>query len=252
MSDERTGLVAIVDAMDTFLARYEAEERSWQSYPCAGKDAAPCLATGAFETCDRAKHRFCPKIAAEAKLERARRDRENDDRLAIERGVPKRCMRVLDSADLRETRARSAAQEWVTGRLSKTEPRCFLVLAGGKGCGKTLAAAELARLHYGTFVDVGHVVRVGQYDAEPLKALQEDPFLVIDDLGCEYVDAKGYFHATFDGLINARYANERATVITTNLPAKAFAERYGERVADRLREAGKYVEITDLSLRGRA
>jgi len=243
--------VPVNDWVASFERRIAAEAEAWKPYACKGDDANACQLAKAYETCDRSEQPRCPRIQAFNRIARVKQEREEADRQARERGVPVRCMRVLDGPSVKETAARSAVLEWINDRKLGSEMRCFLVLAGGKGCGKTLAAAEAAREHVGTFVDIGHVVRVGQYETEALSEMQTAGLLVIDDLGCEYVDAKGYFNATLDGLINARYANERATIITTNLPAKAFSERYGERVADRLREAGKYVELTDLSLRGK-
>ena len=101
------------------------------------------------------------------------------------------------------------------------------------------------------FVDVSRFSRSSRYDDEQMGPLERCSMLAIDDLGMEYADAKGSFLSLLDGLVNARYAASLRTVITTNLGAGAFRERYGERVADRIREVGRYVEIADPSMRGR-
>ena len=41
--------------------------------------------------------------------------------------------------------------------------------------------------------------------------------------------------ARFDSLVDARYAGQRRTIVTTNLDSESFKGRYGERVADRIR-----------------
>ena len=46
-----------------------------------------------------------------------------------------------------------------------------------------------------------------------------------------------------------RHGHRRLTVCTTNLKASDFRARYGERVADRIRECGAFVEIAGTSRR---
>jgi DNA replication protein DnaC len=75
------------------------------------------------------------------------------------------------------------------------------------------------------------------------------PLLVVDDLGSEYNDAKGFFAALLDEVIDARYSARLATAITTNLNAATFAARYGARIIDRLREAGRFVNCGNTSMR---
>ncbi|MBQ7280581.1 MAG: ATP-binding protein [Bacteroidales bacterium] len=72
------------------------------------------------------------------------------------------------------------------------------------------------------------------------------PLLGIDDLGTEALSVKDYGNDTMPliELLTERYAQRRPTIITTNLTillndgarVDEIAERYGERIADRLRE----------------
>ena len=78
------------------------------------------------------------------------------------------------------------------------------------------------------------------------------PVLVVDDLGSEYNDAKGFFSALLDEVIDCRYGAKLPTVITTNLDSSGFSARYGARVVDRIREAGRFINCGNTSLRGRA
>jgi DNA replication protein DnaC len=75
--------------------------------------------------------------------------------------------------------------------------------------------------------------------------------LIIDDLGAEYSDARGSWLADFDELIDALYSSETCTVITTNLPPKVLAERYGDRVADRIAECATWIAVGGKSMRGK-
>ena len=82
--------------------------------------------------------------------------------------------------------------------------------------------------------------------------LLEASRLVIDDLGEEFNDTKGNFLAVLDETISDRVANERPTVITTNLDVDKFRDRYGRRITDRIRGDGRWVAFAGESMRGQA
>jgi DNA replication protein DnaC len=84
----------------------------------------------------------------------------------------------------------------------------------------------------------------------PLTALERQRHLVIDDLGVEYGDKSGVWQSRIDALLDARYRDYRKTIITTNLDPKAIAERYGQRVGDRLREDTVWFRVPGRSRRG--
>lgn len=69
---------------------------------------------------------------------------------------------------------------------------------------------------------------------EAYKALTM-PFLVLDDLGTEYLKDGGMAEGFLDELFYEREGNRLTTIITTNLNAKQLAERYSPRILDRLR-----------------
>lgn len=122
------------------------------------------------------------------------------------------------------------------------------VLSGRPGVGKTVAAIWGA-WHYGEaveppwFVTGAALARSSRYDADR-KRLLGAPSLILDDLGVENSPAD------IDELVDAFYSEQRDLWLTTNLAPAAFAEKYGERVVDRLREAGRFVPITGPSMRG--
>lgn len=227
--------------------------------------------------------------AAEVRAELERRDGELSARREVlgrcanlvSRGIPAKDVEAIAADQLEDTQAMGVAR-----RFAENGKR-MLVLSGPRGCGKTVAAgwligqnvtpprdyaAELAatpqsaREERGGFVpaggsrrrhapplflDVSALVRHSRYRSEDMAPLEQALVLAIDDLGMEYGDEKGSFLATLDGLINTRYAARLYTVITTNLPMAEFRRRYGERIADRFREVGAFVELNGASLRGR-
>jgi DNA replication protein DnaC len=189
-----------------------------------------------------------------------------------EAGVPARAQ-VFDVASLAATPAVRAVREAGDAIIN--------VLAGSPGVGKTVAAAlwmfehlsASERWQYGGSAEwttggermvyrwtggklvwrsAGDLARTDHYSREAVGEIETADRLVIDDLGAEYTDAKGFFLSLLDEIINARYGNNRPTVITTNLDVMAFRNRYGERIADRIREAGRFVNCGAKSLRGKA
>lgn len=201
----------------------------------------------------------------EAQREREERARRLEDQAAEarrralaalpDRGVPRKDLAVLLSGQsLLETTALRGARAFMA-QNAKT----MLVLAGSRGVGKTFTASwccvqvpEAAR-----FIDSARLMRVDRYRGKEMAALETCGLLVIDDLGMEYDDEKGAFLSKLDGLINARYAAELRTVITTNLEWKTddpkkqdFRRRFGARIADRVREVGEWIGATGASLRG--
>ena len=178
------------------------------------------------------------------------------------RGVPREHAEPIATGTLFGTRSLGAARRWLTTRET------ILVLAGAPGCGKTQAAAwcvaqppfrDYDGIHgpgghwpgdlMPRFLDVSRLARMSRYDESLMTPLERCALLIIDDMGQEYVDAKGFFHSLIDGLINARHADQLKTIITTNLSRPDFELRYGPRVADRLRD-GTFISSAEQTLRG--
>lgn len=138
--------------------------------------------------------------------------------------------------------------------------RCVVALAGANGVGKTVAAtwwamrAPIAPL----FVRATTFARSSRYRAgdpadggDPGKCRWIDaPALVFDDVADEDMGRGGALLTDLDELVDTYYGGKKALIITTNLPAAAFAERYGARIADRLRECGAFFEDDSPSRRG--
>lgn len=75
-----------------------------------------------------------------------------------------------------------------------------------------------------------------QYDT--YESLFTEPMIIIDDLGEEprEVMVYGMIHTPLIDLISERYANQRMTIVTTNLEVDDLKEKYGPRIYDRLQE----------------
>jgi len=163
----------------------------------------------------------------------------------------------------------------------------ILVLSGSPGCGKTIAAAlwvfhfvnDPARWTFDNkiekpvkkgqvrYVDVeglnrprfiaqtpiwvtaARLSRQDRYDEDSMSELLTTDHLVVDDLGGEYLDKNGFYIGLLDELVNEREANKRPTIFTTNLNAKAFHDRYGERIYDRIKEGGRFIACGTSSMR---
>ena len=231
----------------------------------------------AWEEYDRAYSAWILTPEGIAETDRRKREEEERKRIAEERyekqvveripvilarlEIPPRAL-VLCSGQAEHTDAIGAA----AGALD------MLVLSGGPGCGKTVAAAlwiaeyvkdrknwgrdSIEGLREATFVAASPIwltaaklARWERYDDEKMTALLKTPRLVLDDLGGEFMDKGGFYASLLDELVNERQANSRPTIITTNLDADAFKVRYGDRIVDRIREGGRFFLCGNKSLR---
>lgn len=175
--------------------------------------------------------------------ERSRRDRI---KALHDAGFPRRALDEAAAAD--ETAppiVRVAA--WDVAKNST------LVISGGNGCGKTVAATWWAMRFHGVprFLRASTLAASSRYDRDQRSAILEAPALVLDDLGAEYMDSKGSFLVDLDELLDVFYGDYRPLLITTNAAFDVFRMRIGERVADRLRECGSFWATTAPSRRAR-
>ncbi len=175
-----------------------------------------------------------------------------------ETGIPTRFLEIL-AAGPEETDATRALLDMGDG---------VVVLSGLPGCGKTIASCAWIREavfaegrvtspqgfrgRVPMFVTSARLSRWDRYDNSRMDDLLKANRLVIDDVGSEFADQKGNFNAILDELVSDRHANRRPLVMTTNLDAAAFKARYDERIADRIREVGRFVSLDGSSMRKRA
>jgi DNA replication protein DnaC len=152
-----------------------------------------------------------------------------------------------------------------------------LVLSGGVGAGKTVAALIALREHEGLWIprQTGRRFWNGSYEqwrpacpcpivrasklaaaVDPWKHERDEgaepialdrKFLCIDDLGAEFDEPR--FHQALFSAIDARQSPKTRTLITTNLRREEIRPRYGDRIADRLNAMAKVVQLKSASMR---
>ncbi len=143
--------------------------------------------------------------------------------------------------------------EWIKGEYSS----CLIM--GDVGIGKTALIKSIMRL-FDILRDPISIPplrcrSIVLYDASELcnKYMASDDVryevlnckvLFIDDLGTEAMQYFSYGNVCkpINDIILARYAARSPTIITTNLDTGEFAERYGDRVSDRLNEIYTIIE----------
>lgn len=231
-----------------------------------------------MENTDELLKRIEDREAEPAWQERVREKREEQEREArkVTAAAQREALAKLDlpAKDLDLLKADGGA-----GRFNRTlavqalEGDVILtVLSGGTGTGKTTAAGWwlhgwiLDPKNWGEvndwgsppkmrgsviFVTAAKLARWARYNDSEMEAILRTSRLVIDDLGAEFLDAKGAYASLLDEVINERYANRRPTVLTTNLNAPDFKARYGERIEDRIRESGRWMALGNESMRSR-
>jgi DNA replication protein DnaC len=167
------------------------------------------------------------------------------------------------------------AHGWIQRFLRESGEWVFLFLGGPVGVGKSCAAAwfldapritsepdpfggptrTTTRDVAGRFITAEALTKASTFAADFWDGLRDAPRLVIDDLGVERLDDKGWALANLTALLSHRHAHRLPTVITLNLNRRTFEERYaahdGGRLRDRLAESAWFVELTGPSLRRR-
>lgn len=241
----------VEDGIAEFLvemqARADHEVARWSALPCRGElEYVTECSEATAASCVERSHVMCPRNQlvriAEERAEERRRKRQ----ALLRAGVSERTIEAVFDRKPLETEALRGLRE----ALSMQPPRCLVILQGGVGSGKTCAAAWWAIQHGALWITAPRLARVSPFEAEA-ERIERAHRLVIDDLGAEYLDPKGFFLAQLDALINERYAHKLPTVITTNVDKEPFKKRYEARIADRIREAGEFVKIGGPSLRKR-
>lgn len=186
-------------------------------------------------------------------------DRESTERDAIERNLRRLAgklqrsgasPRALDAAEAaKPTEALTLVQRWLPD-----ESLTWLVMCGDKGVGKTVAATwavrELcARGRSGAVKRATEVAKLSQFDAgkAELDWLKRVDLLVVDDFGTELLN--DYARAVWHELLDYRHEFYGRTIITSNLhwltkgDKPGLADRLGERLVDRVQQAGRVQQL---------
>jgi len=203
-----------------------------------------CKATGMTEEQLRAKAIEIGEDIPESKPDRDTRE------AVLNRGVPVHHVESIYDATPDNCQALEAVSEFVASK------KTVLVLAGGVGTCKTGSACWALTFKPGRFCTADEAVRLSTSnaaeDVDMWRRVRNAQLLVLDDLGGEYSGEKGWGVRVFNGLLDHRYSHGLKTIITTNLTSQRFKQDYGERVADRIRETGRFLVLGGASVRRRA
>lgn len=183
-----------------------------------------------------------PEKAREHDLEREREEaaqrRERNRASRTSSGIPRRVWPALDAPE--ETAALGAVREWLASKST------ILLLTGVPDRGKTVAACWALDQRGGQFVKAIEIVRRGMFDNDFWDGLYRAPLVVLDDLGTEPLDEKGYALANVQALIDRAYDGSPLLIVTANLSLATLRDKYlasdGGRSLERVRECGQIVE----------
>ena len=271
MADEDMGKVipivkpvpvsALQSDLAAILERAEATLREREELPCAGFTAEK----DARNACQNAQARSCcafRSFSDTCPWERLSARSRAAEEACSASGVPARehaliVAHVWERTKLADTEPIRVMRAILTGakcRVDLAPGRSVLIpahpaitiLGGPRGIGKTVAACLwLARAGGGLYRTA---YALGDCNAD-LTPWIETPRLVIDQLGREHSGVGSFALTRFEGVLDARYANKRPTVVCANGKRAEVVERYGGVIEARLEGDGVFADVAGPDLR---
>jgi DNA replication protein DnaC len=247
------GFPSIRDMLSrTYRQLHDTAMASWRRMYADAEHASAFLADWHEAIADDEAREVALAAAREterAKAERARLLAEDIPKAFLAAGAAPRDVRMWRRGGYAETESLKAVREL----LAAPGERPFLVLAGavgsGKTCGTALALLEHAsgkvrwrerdtpRFWNAAAVALGALL--GKAGEEVLEEAIRAPVLVLEDLGAESMVGADVWLSMLNVVLDERYRAEAVTIITTNLDMAVLRKRYGERMADRLRQCAR-------------
>jgi len=203
---------------------------------------------------------------------------------AGEYGIPRRHLVAMRQIRTIKPGIDSEILKACIGGLDHLVEGNIIMLAGKYGCGKTFAACCLVPLYLTAkriirmaiedkyevehgyedegytrittgvsrssdwaFTTSHHILKVAFDDSNDLFTTSD--LVIVDDIGWEHFTDKGFGISEWDRFFDSRYRGMRPTILTTNLTAVEFQNRYTKRIYDRLRESAIWFESAGESLR---
>lgn len=144
-----------------------------------------------------------------------------------------------------DTQAWTATERFLEAHRAGKAMR-FLMLNGGTGIGKTVAAVNAMAVtdRSSRFLPVSYVIRAFWQETETAKKIQETiesvPMLVIDDIGTGK-DRDKETSAVYEA-VNCRQGNGKITILTSNIPKDRIKE-YDARLVERITHQGAIITL---------
>jgi DNA replication protein DnaC len=149
-------------------------------------------------------------------------------------------------------------REWLTSRNKRS-----LILQGKPGCGKTFFSIALLKALWDQLQPYPFIIFKisSQLDSELLSAVMgksdrdagsiikmcsESAFFILDDLGVETSSER--VQRQYFEIFNARYSQNRLTVLSTNCSIKQLCNKFGERFYSRLKSF-KLIKFSEVDFR---
>lgn len=163
--------------------------------------------------------------------------------------------RYFDS-DIENVQQKEILKNWADN------PKGFLLILGGYGTGKTYTTCALLKyINRFQGINTRHtralycpmdILKAEYLDAQfggmaVLERYAKQDFLVIDEVGRAFNQA--FEQEKLGYIINRRYANNRPTVIVSNLDPKTLKDHLGDALIDRISEERTIVIYSGESLR---
>lgn len=164
---------------------------------------------------------------------------------------------TFENADLSQKHMR-IAKKFAEKFVSTGTAPLGIMFFGEVGTGKTYASNCIAN-HLMKNGKTVFVISLSKYmnklqrewaeaEKDVLRYVEECELLIIDDFGVEKA-SEFVLEKTF-ALIDTRYRTKKPMIITTNLDITKINNKFGERIADRLREMCYFLQVTGKSRRG--
>lgn len=245
-------LEAAIEALGRPRADFSHLQAVWASLEAARRwdQENPQAASRYRELCAELERQTRAAEEREAEAKRAQRLLDRMRARLDRSGVGERSFEAANEPQ--ETKALGIVRQWLAGGES------WLVLCGPKGTGKTVAATwavveAIRRGDDAAFRRTSEVAKLSHFDvgAAEYERLARTHLLVLDEVGAELLT--DYARSQLHELLDRRHESPRLkTLLTSNLLPKAFGERLGERIVDRIQHAGGIQLITGQSMRGAA
>ncbi|WP_367898309.1 AFG1/ZapE family ATPase [Leptospira sp. WS58.C1] len=224
---------------------------------CVG-ESCPCGGKAPYMVYDESQNRMLPCVCHNARMELGK-----VEYLVKKAGIPARYKyRTLDRMDTTEL-SFLAAHDWANDIVVKWKEReraqQGLYLWGGTGSGKTLLACAILNeliLRYGLECKYAKInrdflstIRDSYQKESELHGMEQTikkqftdvEVLVLDDFGAN--KESDWANSQLYDLIDARYEEEKVTILTSNIPPTDWKDKAEGRIFSRLMEMAKQIHL---------